>query len=47
MVAAPGRESTTMFWPHFSVSFCPISRVLMSSPPPGANGTIMRIGRPG
>ena len=38
-VPAPGRFSITNCLPKRSVSFCAISRPIMSVPPPGANGT--------
>ena len=41
---APARLSTTIVWPHISVSFCPRSRVTMSVAPPGENGTMIRTG---
>ena len=42
---APARLSTTMVWPHVSVSFCATRRATMSVAPPGANGTMIRTGR--
>src|SRR5512134_2785801 len=44
IVLPPGRFSTTTGWPHASVSLGPIRRAWMSAGPPGANGTIKRIG---
>jgi hypothetical protein len=44
---APGRLSTSTCWPQFSVSFWPRMRAMPSLLPPGATGTIRRIGRPG
>jgi hypothetical protein len=41
---APARLSTMTCCFHRSLSFCPTVRVAMSTPPPGANGTIARIG---
>ena len=45
--AAPGLFSTTKELPTCSVSFCARKRVTVSTPPPGANGTMMRTGRVG
>src|SRR5262245_29812720 len=42
--AAPPRFSTSTGWPHFSPSFCAITRPRMSVVPPAAQGTIMRTG---
>src|SRR5260370_8216459 len=36
---APGLFSTTTGWPHFSLSFGPMTRARMSMPVPGENGT--------
>src|SRR4249920_2054292 len=36
---APGLFSTTTDWPHASVSRCAIRRPVISSEPPGGNGT--------
>src|SRR5689334_4193019 len=36
---APGLFSTTTLWPHASPSFCAIVRPVVSSGPPGGNGT--------
>src|SRR5688572_6455513 len=44
---APGRESTTICWPHDSVIFCPRRRASVSDVPPGENGMITRIGLTG
>ena len=44
---APGRLSTTTGWPHASCSFCAMPRPMMSSGPPGGNGTTKRIGLAG
>ena len=44
---APPRLSTTTDVPSRSESFGAITRATMSVPPPGANGTMMRIGRAG
>src|SRR5215831_3542389 len=41
---APGRFSITTGWPSFSCSDCATMRPMMSAPPPGPNGTIMRRG---
>src|SRR5262245_11565820 len=46
-VAAPGRVSTITLWRQFSVIFWPITRARMSVEPPGANGTMILIGRSG
>jgi hypothetical protein len=44
---APPRLSTTTGLPSASDSFCAITRPVMSVPPPGANGTMKRIGLAG
>jgi hypothetical protein len=44
---APGRLSTTMFWPSASPTCRAISRAMRSVDPPGLCGTIRRIGRLG
>src|SRR5258706_11159214 len=44
MPAAPPLFSTSTDWPSDSCSFCAITRVPTSVPPPGGNGTMMRIG---
>ena len=44
---APPRLSTMTGCPHASLSFCAIARDRMSVPPPGGNGTMMRIGAVG
>ncbi len=41
---APGRFSTTTGCFHISLSFWPSARASTSDVPPGANGTMMRIG---
>src|SRR3989442_14529454 len=43
----PARFSTTTGCFHASPIFCPMVRATMSVPPPGANGTIRRMGRDG
>jgi hypothetical protein len=43
-VPAPGRLSTMTCWLRYSVSFAASSLALMSTPPPGVNGTTRRIG---
>src|SRR6476646_6769356 len=45
--AAPGRFSMTTGWPSFSCNDCAMMRPMMSAPPPGPNGTMMRTGRCG
>jgi len=47
MLAAPGRLSITTVCATSSDSFWPMMRPVTSEPPPGANGTTMRIGRSG
>jgi len=42
--AAPGRFSTTTSWPSASPSAGATVRAVMSTFPPGTNGTMMRIG---
>ena len=44
---APGRLSTSTCWFQLSVSFWPRMRAMPSLLPPGATGTIKRIGRLG
>src|SRR5260221_922313 len=44
---APARLSTTTDWPKLALNFCAMMRPMVSIPPPGANGTINRIGRVG
>jgi hypothetical protein len=44
MLAAPGRVSMTIVVPRASPSRWPRMRAVISEPPPGAHGTIMRIG---
>src|SRR6202140_1484351 len=44
---APGLFSMTTGWPHASLSFGAISRATMSTPPPGAKGTMTCTGRTG
>src|SRR6476661_3642244 len=44
---APARLSTTTCWPNDSPNFCPMSRAMMSFEPPGANGTMSRMGLTG
>src|SRR5579862_1807805 len=44
---APGLFSMTTGWPHASLSFGAISRATISTPPPGANGTMTCTGRAG
>jgi hypothetical protein len=44
IVLPPARFSMTTGWPQASVSLGPISRAWMSAGPPGANGTMSRIG---
>src|SRR5947207_2167873 len=44
---APGLFSTTTCWPHISDSLAPTTRPMVSTPPPGVNGTIMRTKRLG
>src|SRR4051812_4759026 len=41
---APARLSMIDDWPHASVNFWPIKRMIVSPAPPGENGTMMRIG---
>src|SRR5262249_28303533 len=41
----PGRDSTTMAWPVFSVTFLPTMRCSVSALAPGVNGMTMVIGR--
>ena len=41
---APSLFSTTTGWPQRSVSFCAISRAMMSVPPPGAKPTTILTG---
>ena len=41
---APARLSVTTVCPHASPSLSAIVRAVISVPPPGANGTINRIG---
>ena len=47
VMIAPGRLSTTTCWPSNSVSPGAMLRALMSTLPPGANGTTRRTGRVG
>ena len=47
VLPAPGRLSTRPCWPNESWNICATKRAAMSLPPPGANGTMMRIGRVG
>src|SRR5262245_29445468 len=42
---APARFSTTTCWPSTSVSLVATMRLVMSTPPPGGNGLMMRSGR--
>src|SRR5215203_4502850 len=44
---APARLSMMICWPHAAASFCATARAVMSAPPPGATGTIRRIGLSG
>ena len=44
---APARFSTTMLWPSVGDMLSERSRPTRSALPPGANGTISRIGRSG
>jgi len=44
---APARSSTITGWPIESWSFAPMMRAIVSTAPPAANGTTMRIGRLG
>src|SRR4029077_3133544 len=44
---APGLFSMTTGWPQASLSFGAISRATMSTPPPGAKGTMTCTGRAG
>src|ERR1700722_14795414 len=44
---APGLFSMTTGWPQASLSFGAISRATISTPPPGANGTMTCTGRTG
>ncbi len=44
---APGLFSTTTGWPQASVSFCATSRPVVSSGPPGGNGTTSFTARAG
>jgi hypothetical protein len=44
---APGRFSVTKDWPRWSVSHCPISRAVMSTPPPAAKPATIFTGRVG
>src|SRR6266849_204207 len=44
---APPLLSTTTVWPRLRESWSAIRRLTVSVPPPGANGTIQRIGRVG
>ena len=41
----PGRNSTTMVWPVFSVTFLATRRCRVSELAPGVNGMTMLIGR--
>ena len=41
---APGRLSATTGCPHIADSGWPITRAMISSPPPGAAGTMIRTG---
>ena len=43
----PGLFSTTIDWPRICDMAAAIVRALLSAPPPGAEGTMMRIGRVG
>src|SRR4051812_36400299 len=47
MPLAPARLSTTTCWPNAAENFCPTSRAMMSFDPPGANGTMRRMGLEG
>src|SRR5258706_14506883 len=47
VVPAPGLLSITTGWPRRGASFSPSARATMSTPPPGGNGTMKRIGRDG
>src|SRR5260221_10961904 len=47
VVPAPGLLSITTGWPSRGASFSPTARATMSTPPPGGNGTMKRIGRDG
>src|SRR5688572_26033923 len=47
VLPAPARLSTTICCPSASPSFGEMTRVRISVPPPGANGTITRIDLPG
>src|SRR5258706_11533584 len=43
----PGRLSSTMRWPSTSPSLGEMMRIVVSVPPPGADGTMIRTGRSG
>ena len=47
VLPAPGRFSMTSCWPSRSDNHCPMSRAVMSVPPPGGNPTTKRTGRVG
>ena len=42
---APVRYSSTSGWPRMADTFVSIVRTMMSAGPPGADGTITRMGR--
>src|SRR3990172_11268103 len=44
IVPAPGRASSTIGWPHASVSFCATGRATTSTGPPGGYGITHRMG---
>src|SRR5882672_11293948 len=47
MPFAPGRFSTSTCWPHVSCMRAASARLMMSVPPPGVYGTMMRTGLDG
>src|SRR5688500_4936741 len=47
VLPAPTRLSTMICWPRPSLIFEATVRPMMSTPPPAANGTTIRIGRTG
>src|SRR5687768_12791131 len=44
VMPAPGLFSITIGWPSRGESFSPMARATMSTPPPGGNGAMKRIG---
>src|SRR5213592_4844466 len=44
VVPAPGLFSMMIGWPRRGESFSPTARATMSTPPPGGNGAMKRIG---